>query len=112
MIITYKYYKNLKVKMFLGRRVIGEMLLIDREQPGAYISFLEIYPKHRNKGHGSIFLQEVERYLWENGCEGISLKCAVDNKNAQRFYKANGFFICALSHLGEKPYYWMAKQIN
>src|SRR3954465_15221699 len=89
-----RYFKNGKVSFFYKNKVVGKMMLLDTDQPAAYISHLSVTPKWRNKRIGSYFLCMVFAHLRDNTkCNAVGLHCAMDNVNALRFYKRYGLFI-------------------
>ena len=62
---------------------------------GGRAAFLEdmiIHPEHRQKGLGSLLLNEAVRFARKSGLLRITLLTDHDNSEAIAFYKKNGFF--------------------
>lgn len=113
-----RFFKNGKGSLYIKKRTIGKMMLLDLDQPGAYISHLSISPKWRNKGLGGKFMKAACLHASFSGCTAISLHCAVSNVGAIRFYKGIGFFIAVTNtngdwqDMGREAHYLLTKQLS
>lgn len=64
---------------------------LHRTKKSSFIEDLVVKKDYRNKGIGQLLIQEAIKYAKQIDCEVIELTCYIDNENAHRFYKRNGF---------------------
>jgi len=64
----------------------------NRKQVGHIIT-IDVLPKARRFGVGSILLAAAEKQLRDSNCEHVILEAAVDNAAALSFYKKHGYFV-------------------
>lgn len=85
------------------RRQIGHVVTID------------VRPKFRREGVGSMLMREAEARLLQQGCHSIFLETAVDNESAIEFYKRLGYTIYRTLpgyYLGELDAFLMGKKLK
>jgi ribosomal-protein-alanine N-acetyltransferase len=58
-----------------------------------HVITIDVSPKLRRSGVGSLLLAAAEEQLAANGCRGVGLETAVDNVGALSFYKRHGYSI-------------------
>ena len=73
-----------------GPRFTGRIITID------------VMPDQQHSGLGTLLLTRAEEELKRSGCDHVVLEVAVDNENALRFYKKQGY-----SLLKVLPNYYM-----
>ena len=74
--------------------VIGVVAYIatTEQLSASYLLLLMIGAPWRNRGHGRVVVDALERYLWEEyGTESVNSAVQVNNPDAIRFYKRIGF---------------------
>lgn len=89
--------KNPKDKYFVGYydndELVAVMDLVDR-YPNAetgYIGFFMVLKKLQGNGLGSKLIEELSMYLKESGFKYMKLGYVEGNKQAENFWKKNGF---------------------
>lgn len=90
-------HKTLDDKYFVGfydeDKLIAIMDLI-KNYPNDGTCFIGLFMldiNKQNKGTGSLIINEVKEYLKSLGYESIRLAWILDNKQAEHFWKKNGF---------------------
>ncbi|HKG23174.1 MAG TPA: N-acetyltransferase [Blastocatellia bacterium] len=61
-----------------------------------HIITIEVVPHRQRQQIGSLLLENIESWLWENGAGAIYLECSVEDKSALSFYDKHGYFILEL----------------
>ena len=56
-----------------------------------WVNYLAVDPAHRNKGHGRLLMDHVERTFHALGCPKVNLQVRVGNAAAAAFYRRLGY---------------------
>jgi ribosomal-protein-alanine N-acetyltransferase len=75
-----------------AREGIGGFL-VAHGGPTGHIVTIDVVPKARRFGVGSLLLEEAEKRLWAEGSIAVGLETAVDNLGAISFYKRHGYSV-------------------
>lgn len=67
----------------------------------AYVFGFRVRPAYRNRGLGGMMMQIVEKDLWKNGYQFVTLNVARTNQAARRFYERSGYIV-----VGDEPGNW------
>lgn len=98
-------YDRLNLKHFLSRplaltliakiddKLAGFILTNRRPEGAAHIITIDVHPKQRRHGLGTLLMDAAETRLQASGCAGIYLEVAVDNAPALHFYKRHGYSV-------------------
>ena len=70
---------------------IAYAILSQKGKNRAHLHHFIVSVMHRNGGLGAFMLSEMEKRTIEIGCTTLTLKVAIDNVGAQRFYSKHGF---------------------
>jgi len=71
---------------------IVPMIELEHQVPGSYyINMLATYPQYRNRGLGTLLIEEAGQLAINAGCEQLSLQVFDENIAALRLYKRLGF---------------------
>lgn len=100
-------------RRFLSERLIHQqsVILLARDQAGAYVGFAQLYPIYssvsmrkkfllndlfvmpeaRGTGRGKALLDKAKQVAREYGALALTLSTALDNESAQQLYRSNGW---------------------
>lgn len=82
-------------------KLVGAIFVGDTKDKG-FISNLEVMPKYRKHGYGSLLLKDaINKY------NGIDLTVRKTNSNAIRLYKKFNFVCIKFTDCETSPFYWM-----
>lgn len=82
-------------------KLVGAIFVGDTKDKG-FISNLEVMPKYRKHGYGSLLLKDaINKY------NGIDLTVRKTNSNAIRLYKKFNFVCIKFTDCESNPFYWM-----
>ena len=101
-IFVKKYKESLKDNNFYGivaieeNKVVGILIsrLINRLAKKKNILFIDdliVEKQNRNAGIGKLLIQNATEYALSKECGAVELTSLIENENAHRFYKKNGF---------------------
>ena len=68
-------------------------IVAEKAQRSGHIITIDVIPKARRLGVGSLLLAAAEDRLLESGALAVELETAVNNEPAIRFYKQKGYFV-------------------
>lgn len=83
-----------------GRPVASAMAGFDGHR--GWIYYLAVAPHEQRRGHGRRMVAEAERLLAERGCPKLNLMVRGDNVQAIGFYRAMGYAVDEVVHLGRR----------
>ncbi len=96
-------YSKPELRAFINRLGAFTLVAIDeamiqgftvvQEGKTGHVITIDVSPRARRLGVGSLLLQEAERRLAANGSRGVGLETAVDNVSALAFYKRHGYSV-------------------
>jgi len=87
--IVFIIMDNNKIISYL----IGNIMTLDDARKILFISYIYVSDTHRNKGLGSLLLENAEKIAKLNKCIGIMLIYDTYDKNLVRFYETRGFML-------------------
>jgi ribosomal-protein-alanine N-acetyltransferase len=58
-----------------------------------HIVTLDVDPRHRRRGAGKLLMQAAEEHMRQESGAAITLEVAVNNPDAQQFYRSQGFAV-------------------
>lgn len=73
--------------------LVGNILTLDDARKVLFISYIYVSELHRNKGLGSLLLENAEKIARLNKSIGIMLIYDTYDKNLVRFYETRGFML-------------------
>lgn len=96
-------YSKQELRSFIGHRAAFTLVASEDGMPQGFIVALngpighvitiDVSPKARRSGVGSLLLGAAEKQLSENGSRAVGLEAAVDNVAALSFYKRHGYSV-------------------
>jgi ribosomal protein S18 acetylase RimI-like enzyme len=75
---------------------------------------IDVNPRFRREGVGSLMMRAAEHRLQSEGCHSIFLETAVDNETAISFYKGLGYAVLRTLpgyYMGELDAFLMGKSL-
>jgi len=67
--------------------------IVAKRGPTGHIITIDVGPRTRHSGVGSLLLKAAEERLRAGGCRAVGLEAAVDNIAALTFYKRHGYTV-------------------
>lgn len=98
-------YSHLELQFYIGSRksrtlvaeadgeVVGFVIACSEPRQLGHIITIDVTPNRQRQQIGSRLLEEVERWLWQQGAKAIYLETPVDDTGAQAFYEKHGYFV-------------------
>lgn len=71
----------------------AEGFIVVHAGPAGHIITIDVSPKARRAGIGTLLLRSAEQKLRSAGASAVNLETAVDNRSALAFYKKHGFHV-------------------
>jgi [ribosomal protein S18]-alanine N-acetyltransferase len=91
---SLQYFLNLPAADCLlaleGKQIVG-FILAENHPPLAHIITLDISPRKRRSGLGSMLLEEMEKHFRFHGVRSVLLETAVDNESGIAFWQHHGY---------------------
>lgn len=82
---------RLSLAAWIAGRPVGYAIISRKSELIAHLHHFMIAPEHRGKGLGETMLEKAIIQCADSGCSEMTLKVAAESKDAQRFYRRNGF---------------------
>jgi ribosomal protein S18 acetylase RimI-like enzyme len=73
--------------------IVGFVIGTSEPRRLGHIITIDVIPHRQRQRIGSRLLDEIERWLWDQGTEAIYLETPVDDSGAQAFYEKHGYFV-------------------
>ena len=73
--------------------IVGFVIGCSEPRRLGHIITIDVIPHKQRQRIGSRLLDEIERWLWDQGTEAIYLETPVDDAGAQSFYEKHGYFV-------------------
>ena len=73
--------------------IVGFVIGTSEPRRLGHIITIDVIPHRQRQRIGSRLLDEIERWLWDQGIEAIYLETPVDDSGAQAFYEKHGYFV-------------------
>jgi ribosomal protein S18 acetylase RimI-like enzyme len=73
--------------------IVGFVIGCSEPRRLGHIITIDVIPHKQRQRIGSRLLDEIERWLWDQGTEAIYLETPVDDTGAQAFYEKHGYFV-------------------
>ena len=73
--------------------IVGFVIGCSEPRRLGHIITIDVIPHKQRQRIGSRLLNEIERWLWDQGTEAIYLETPVDDTGAQAFYEKHGYFV-------------------
>jgi ribosomal protein S18 acetylase RimI-like enzyme len=73
--------------------IVGFVIGCSEPRRLGHIITIDVIPHKQRQRIGSRLLDEIERWLWDQGTEAICLETPVDDTGAQAFYEKHGYFV-------------------
>ena len=73
--------------------IVGFVIGTSEPRRLGHIITIDVIPHKQRQRIGSRLLNEIERWLWDQGTEAIYLETPVDDTGAQAFYEKHGYFV-------------------
>ena len=73
--------------------IVGFVIGCSEPRRLGHIITIDVIPHKQRQRIGSRLLDEIERWLWDQGIEAIYLETPVDDAGAQAFYEKHGYFV-------------------
>ena len=73
--------------------IVGFVIGTSEPRRLGHIITIDVIPHRQRQRIGSRLLDEIERWLWDEGTEAIYLETPVDDTGAQAFYEKHGYFV-------------------
>jgi len=98
-------YSHLELQVYIRSRksrtliaeaddeIVGFVIGCSEPRRLGHIITIDVLPHKQRQRIGSRLLDEIERWLWDQGTEAIYLETPVDDSGAQAFYEKHGYFV-------------------
>jgi ribosomal protein S18 acetylase RimI-like enzyme len=73
--------------------IVGFVIGTSEPRRLGHIITIDVIPHRQRQRIGSRLLDEIERWLWDQGTEAIYLETPVDDSGAKAFYEKHGYFV-------------------
>jgi ribosomal protein S18 acetylase RimI-like enzyme len=73
--------------------IVGFVIGTSEPRRLGHIITIDVIPHRQRQRIGSRLLDEIERWLWDQGTEAIFLETPVDDSGAKAFYEKHGYFV-------------------